>query len=333
MTKLLCVFVFFILAHSAAWAQKNPWFPVKKGKVYFFEVHDKDGAHTVQYECLGKSKGKISEVLFRQIKVGDNHTLADTMTFTVLKEEVLSSGSNRLDGTVNRPLLKYTSKDTLFVSGILLHEQRRHRLLYTFYSKPYMMIDSNRFNDILITKIELFLIGEGVTNEDNGEPIISMEHYFASGIGLLAHVSSDVTGRITYSKVLKYPYKGKWIEHHENGTVSHKMKYKKGERHGKYVSWNAKGQKMELLEYADGNLDGVQHYFFNTGEIHALKTYSKGVLKSVILKYRNQQVAEMGSYKDEKRHGIWRQWDESGKLVAEAEYDLGMVVTGFWPFN
>ena len=49
------------------------------------------------------------------------------------------------------------------------------------------------------------------------------------------------------------------------------------------------------------------------------------------LYHKNKQLAEEGRSKDGKRHGVWRRWNEAGKMIEEAEYVKGRVVDGYWP--
>lgn len=60
--------------------------------------------------------------------------------------------------------------------------------------------------------------------------------------------------------------------------------------------------------------------------------YSDGSSTYFVEYHPNGHVAAMGAYRDGRRHGIWKSFDERGVMRARAEFDRGQRC-GTWEFR
>lgn len=322
---LFCVLPELGLAQQGRTGGKKLYLPAQKGKVLVYENHSEIGKYLMDREYLGKAKTPGKEAIFLQTRYLEDKIVRDTVEYFRLRQ-------CGFHGTVTRPATGYDSVfayrgciptylDTLHLSPI------EYWIKHKLHFMEYVMVGSNRFNNVLVVNTDIQYMGASL---DPGL-ITSMEFYYASKIGLVAQVNSNREGKIIASLELKYPKKGKWVEFHENGGVSAKMKYKNGERHGKYRGWHATGYLQKLWKYEHGNLQGEQLEYYDGELVKSKRLYELGELQKVTLFHENKQPSEEGRYKEGKRYGVWRKWDETGKMIAEAEYVMGRVVDGYWP--
>lgn len=113
------------------------------------------------------------------------------------------------------------------------------------------------------------------------------------------------------------------------------------------------GTKQFVVEtpYSDGLVDGVKRTYFSGGAIREERTYQNGVPVQVETYYsdgskkfsgqlnsedrvegatqrwsRNGVVIGEGAYDaDEKHHGVWKEYDDSGGLIGEYLWDHGKI--------
>lgn len=327
--SLLLLIVHLANGQDSPSGSKDMFLPIKKGKILYYERDDGGGKYNVERLNLGKNKALGGRAMFIETSKVKGAISIDTIKFYELtsiankgKYTYPNGPKGRIAGWAgyipsNLDTLQYKSEHLILKSRVQF--------------KPYVMVGANRFDNVLWVRTNIIsrhrLPGSGFKDV----VVETKEWFYASGIGLIARVDSDADDNILYSLTLSHPGKGKWIEHHENGTVSHKMRYKKGERHGKYESWHSEGYKKETLKYVHGNLHKKQVQYYQTGLKKSVHVYEHGELKALFMWYKNKTLSQTGFYKDGKRNGSWLKWDDKGKENGKATYELGKVVDGYWP--
>lgn len=71
--------------------------------------------------------------------------------------------------------------------------------------------------------------------------------------------------------------------------------------------------------------------FHPNGRLQSTR-FTDGAVERFITYFPNGRVQAMGSYRDGRRDGVWKQFDEQGTLVAEARFVSGQR-TGTWEFR
>lgn len=75
------------------------------------------------------------------------------------------------------------------------------------------------------------------------------------------------------------------------------MLTKKGDRNGKWTFYSETGNELSFTVYENGKREGF-----------------------TVVKYPNGAVHYSGEYKNDKSVGIWKTYDEKGKLVTEKDF-------------
>ncbi|MFT3886011.1 MAG: hypothetical protein QM724_11435 [Flavobacteriales bacterium] len=75
----------------------------------------------------------------------------------------------------------------------------------------------------------------------------------------------------------------------------------------------------------------VDQTFYANGRIQSTR-FSDGRVERFITYYADGRVQAMGGYRDGRRDGVWRQFDERGTVLAEARFANGKR-TGTWEFR
>lgn len=71
--------------------------------------------------------------------------------------------------------------------------------------------------------------------------------------------------------------------------------------------------------------------FHANGRLESTR-FTDGAVERFITYYEDGRVRAMGSYHNGRRHGVWREFDESGVLLAEARFVDGRR-QGTWEFR
>ena len=305
----------------------NPFLPLKTRILHYEEREDGSSFSTKRFYLKKSNTG--STVSFVETGPHKEGTGPDTVKYYELGSS--SFKGFLIDGVVlegNR----YGFSGYIPTRVDTVYFKKFHFILeQNAYYQPYVMVGANRFDHILYVQTKVIkrirIPGQGFKDVITE----TQDSFYAFKIGLVARTISDVEGNIFYSLTLTHPEKGKWVEHREDGSVSHKMKYKKGERHGKYESWHSEGYKKETLKYVKGNLHKKQIQYYQTGIKKSVHLYKHGKLEGLFMWHKNKTLAQTGLYKAGKRNGAWVKWDNNGEVIGKATYELGKVVEGYWP--
>ncbi len=82
-----------------------------------------------------------------------------------------------------------------------------------------------------------------------------------------------------------------------------------------YYSDGAKQLEGPLL---NGKRDGVWKSYYEDGNLWSVGHYTNGIRQGkAVVYYPNGNMMYKGQYTNDRRSGLWRTWDEQGKLVRE----------------
>jgi len=102
-----------------------------------------------------------------------------------------------------------------------------------------------------------------------------------------------------YTPELENSYLAKEVFYYENGNKKLIGHYNQdGKKHGKWIYWREDGKKWSEGYFFEGKDDKMRRTWHENGGKHYRGRYDKGT-----------------------RVGIWRFYDESGRMVKEIDYD------------
>jgi antitoxin component YwqK of YwqJK toxin-antitoxin module/Tfp pilus assembly protein PilF len=94
-----------------------------------------------------------------------------------------------------------------------------------------------------------------------------------------------------------------------------------GKNQGKFKIVNTHGQMVSELNYVDNELDGLQRYFYETGQVSEETYYSKGVKNGETKEYlKNGNLQSVGNYKDGKLNGTFLTYYVNGGKQCELNF-------------
>jgi antitoxin component YwqK of YwqJK toxin-antitoxin module len=96
-----------------------------------------------------------------------------------------------------------------------------------------------------------------------------------------------------------------------------------GKSHAYYMS----GAQFSTQRFIDGQLEGLQQYWYEDGHLKTELHYHKGLLQGETTLYSHSgHPSRQMHFAEGKRKGIERHWNEQGQLIVEAEYDGDILV-------
>ncbi|MCA9521429.1 MAG: toxin-antitoxin system YwqK family antitoxin [Myxococcales bacterium] len=112
------------------------------------------------------------------------------------------------------------------------------------------------------------------------------------------------------------------------GTEQWCVSKSSGERHGPFVSWNRKGQKITQGEYKGGQKHGVWRSWWENGTPWIVTLWKDGVKEGKQQFFHpNGQLQMEGSWQNGQRHGLWRYYTSKGRLERKTTFENGRKVT------
>jgi antitoxin component YwqK of YwqJK toxin-antitoxin module len=85
---------------------------------------------------------------------------------------------------------------------------------------------------------------------------------------------------------------------------------------------DGKSLKFTGPQDKDGKRDGTWYYYSETGLELSMTVYKNGIKNGhSVVKYPDGRIHYYGEYKDDKMIGVWKTYDEKGKIVSEVNYD------------
>lgn len=125
---------------------------------------------------------------------------------------------------------------------------------------------------------------------------------------------------------------GKWTYFYDSTNITAwEMNYLVGQKHGKFVYFNPKGDTTLLENYAYDQLHGDKRIFFTNGKVKRSIHYTKGNIDGNFTSYNKEgKITEKLTYKNGKKDGMLTYYYDDGTLL-KTEYWLNDVKNG--PFT
>lgn len=116
-----------------------------------------------------------------------------------------------------------------------------------------------------------------------------------------------------------------WVRWHNNGAIAATGKYKSGQKHGKWTYWYNNKRTWRTGSYRNGREDGLWIEWHDNGNKHRHTTFIAdpgnpitNVLHGLHQSwYENGKPKERGNYVFGKKEGIWKYWNDKGKLTTK----------------
>jgi antitoxin component YwqK of YwqJK toxin-antitoxin module len=115
---------------------------------------------------------------------------------------------------------------------------------------------------------------------------------------------------------------GSYVDYYENGNKKKEGTLDKGSMIGTWKHYYENGKlQREETRNASGSLEGVNKAYFENGNMKYLSNFKNGKENCTLYKewYENGKLKMEGEVKDGESVGLWKFYDESGK-VSEQQY-------------
>lgn len=187
--------------------------------------------------------------------------------------------------------------------------------------------------------------GPEITFSKDGKPIeeIPFENNIRSGKARYYYPTGELQREVNFANNKE---EGKGVEYDKDGRIITLLTYRNGFIYSqeKINRYNAEGRKTGIWQelhtngrikeegnYTNGLRNGVFKFYNKKGELEKVEKYENGVLatgdnETAILDIRKElnddgTVKSMGSYKEGKKHGVFREFDAKGNISAGFVYD------------
>lgn len=118
---------------------------------------------------------------------------------------------------------------------------------------------------------------------------------------------------------------GKWSFFYDStGREAWEMNYYAGEKHGKQLFYNRRGDTTLFENYLNGVLHGVKKtYFKDSGKVEKVAMYTKGLLNGPYLVYNKQgKLIQKLNYKEGKKDGTFTYYYDDGTLLRTENWSM-----------
>jgi antitoxin component YwqK of YwqJK toxin-antitoxin module len=117
-------------------------------------------------------------------------------------------------------------------------------------------------------------------------------------------------------------------EYYDDGAKLSKVKYVDGKFHGEVKFWYRNGNLQSKGDYNHGVPIGKHTEWYENTYVKSVTYYdNKGKALSFTLWNEDQQKIVEGKYSDGREDGVWKHYDERGKLVKEDTYKDGQLLS------
>lgn len=122
-------------------------------------------------------------------------------------------------------------------------------------------------------------------------------------------------------------------EYFESGALKSEYSLdEEGRLNGRYTSYSESGQKIADLKYSSGELEGIQRYFYLSGQLRESFVVNGGFREDYKKYNENGILVAEGQYDQESnRLGSWKYYNENG-LTAKGEYNSNGLKIGVWEY-
>jgi len=177
-----------------------------------------------------------------------------------------------------------------------------------------------------------FVLSE-VTAEYYDDPAVKHKMQVSDKEGNLYRVENTRRAKGIYIKVGdQWLKQGVAYRFSKEGNLYTKTSYEKGKKHGDCRRFFPNGALMLEYTHKDGKKEGQYSQYFRDGSIQQEFFYKSGRRDGPSVVYHNGPGGERGherivsTYVNDAKHGVIRQYNPEGKLVAKWKYEKGRKV-------
>lgn len=166
------------------------------------------------------------------------------------------------------------------------------------------------------------------------QPVGEVVQYYPSGqMKARLNYDGEETTAVIYSKNGEFTSSGKYLNRKKTGV----WEYRKGERlltreeysgdklDGTSFKYYANGKVAESKTWKEGVLSGAWNVFYDNGQLKFGTFFVGGKLQGPLKAYGYEgQKSVEGAYCNDLKEGVWRYYDETGKLIRERKYRAGV---------
>ncbi|WP_211833751.1 toxin-antitoxin system YwqK family antitoxin [Porphyromonas levii] len=112
---------------------------------------------------------------------------------------------------------------------------------------------------------------------------------------------------------------------HENGQLSERCHYQKGNKEGLEEFWSHNGKLLARHTYRNGMQDGLSEGWHSNGQLFSRGNYKDGKLNGLYERWhKNGQLEERFSWRNGRRDGFYERWHENGRQKERSNWEGGM---------
>lgn len=125
---------------------------------------------------------------------------------------------------------------------------------------------------------------------------------------------------------------GKFVFYYKDGSVKAVNQYQNKGKDSYAATYYPNGKVMSYGKYVEKKKDSTWTYFDDQGNLSSTEEYADGALNGKVTVYYpykpgitegSPRILEQTIYKDGLKHGPWARYTETGKKLAEGQYELG----------
>ena len=128
---------------------------------------------------------------------------------------------------------------------------------------------------------------------------------------------------------------GEWISYYENGNISAKRHFKRGDPDGQTISYYENGNIKKIAIYKDGWLEGECIHYYESGQIMEEAYYKGGALRGRRKTYYENGNMNEEAFHDDQGvyHGEYKQYYQNGGIWILKNFNHGYQVGNSVKYN
>ena len=118
-----------------------------------------------------------------------------------------------------------------------------------------------------------------------------------------------------------------WLFYNQNGTLSSRVEYSSGKRHGVERKFYMEGNDIaEEINWKDSIKHGAWNQYFQSGQLKFTVTYIDGKLEGQYVSWYPDGKKEVeGMYRNGTPDGEWKRYHENGEYISTIKFDRGTI--------
>ena len=160
-------------------------------------------------------------------------------------------------------------------------------------------------------------MGNDIDIDENNNGI-DLDNHLSINDGIDYFATLD---RVFFNRSVPASHTGVWVEWYDDGQKKEIGMYISGKKYGKFTSFYDTGLKQYKCNYSNGLMDGELTYWNKYyGTVQEMITYKNGKKNGLYIEYHQilendrDIISTKGYYEDNKKVGLWTQYNIDGTL-------------------